>query len=441
MAEDQFAGLDDEFELEEEVADDPQKLAAARAELEERCQAANIDIAEHTSAIHVEPYPTVALPSGRDKRWINLHDLDDIRGLLSVPFERYVFLGNYVAICSYEDDLIEALVRHLGGATTRILYRRLLERPLALGDEDQGIHLGLQPQDNDSDAQLKLGSPTDALKVLSRRSYIDRDLALTIEGSQASQHDQAVSLLERISNSLFFQVDLQLDIPLTLARERRPRRRKRRSDQAYTVTDLEFPRREYDEVPMSLYWYARSAIEMPLLQFLAYYQVVEYYFPTYSHREASRRVRNILRDPTFRSDKDADIGRVLATLSSRGGSGFGDERTQLRATLQECIDPAALREFLTGDEDTQKHFASKNKSLTSRRIPVTNPTADLRNDVADRTYDIRCKIVHTKGEWNEGEVEILLPFSKEVEQLQFDIELIQYVARQVLIAASTPLQI
>jgi hypothetical protein len=118
---------------------------------------------------------------------------------------------------------------------------------------------------------------------------------------------------------------------------------------------------------------------------------------------------------------------------------LGDERSQLRATIAECIDPDSIREFVSVDENRKNFFSSKTKGITEHKIPVANPNLDLRNDVADRIYDIRCKIVHTKSDGQNGEVELLLPFSKEAEQLYYDIELVQYIAQQVLIAASSPL--
>jgi hypothetical protein len=121
--------------------------------------------------------------------------------------------------------------------------------------------------------------------------------------------------------------------------------------------------------------------------------------------------------------------------------GYGDERSQLRATLNECLEPGALRAFLTDSEERAKYFSSKTDSLTDQKIQIRNPDADLRNDVADRIYDIRCKIVHTKSGGPRGEVELLLPFSKEAELLYADIELIQFVAREVLVSASTPLRL
>jgi hypothetical protein len=265
-------------------------------------------------------------------------------------------------------------------------------------------------------------------------------LSLKLSGIKVERHDEAVGILSRVADAFFFQMDLSFGVGLNLARARqRPIYRSRLRAPGASLDDLVFPSQEYDEAPMSLYWYARSAQGMPLLQFLAYYQVMEFYFPTYFQAEARRKIRRILKSPMFRADRDADIGRVLSALSSKKGS-IGDERSMLRATLQECVDPDELRSFLSSDKRRHEFFSSKTESLTTHKLPLANPTADLRNDVADRMYDIRCKIVHTKHDVREGEVELLLPFSREAEQLYYDIDLICYLARQVLIAASSALK-
>jgi hypothetical protein len=178
---------------------------------------------------------------------------------------------------------------------------------------------------------------------------------------------------------------------------------------------------------------------MPLLQFLAFYQVLEFYFPIYSQAEAQRKLRTILKDPTFRGDRDADIGKLLSSIQITRSGAYGDERSQLKATLFECVDSDTLRDFLESDLSRKEFYATKGKGLF-HRLPLANPSADLRGDVAERMYDIRCKIVHTKNDLRDGEVELLLPFSKEAEQLSFDIELAQYLAQRVLIAGSLRFQ-
>lgn len=198
---------------------------------------------------------------------------------------------------------------------------------------------------------------------------------------------------------------------------------------------------EYDGAPISLYWYAKSAVNMPLLQFLAYYQVIEFYFSAYYQAETRRKIRVILKDPTFRSDRDADLGKILSAIRVNRSGSYGDERSQLRATLNECIDATALRKFIESREDRKKFLSEKIKGLTDHKLPLGNVNEDLRNRVADRIYDIRCKIVHTKSDAIDSEVELLLPFSKQAGQLYHDIDVLEYLAQQVIISASTPLHI
>lgn len=308
----------------------------------------------------------------------------------------------------------------------------------ASAKEGDTLSVALGQEHERSEIEIQIGNITDAMSSLAGVSKAS--LSIKLSGINISRHDKSLTVLTKITDSLFFQLDLQDDIALALSRSRRsfrrpPSRLRRRS---VNGIELEFPKIEFDDGPSSLYWYGTGAVGMPLLQFLAFYQVIEYYYPTYSQEEARRRIRMILKDPTFRIDKDADIGKVLSTISGHGG-GLGNERSQLRATIDACIDANELREFLTGDDEREKFFKTKQRGLTDHTVPIANKDSDLRRPVADVIYDIRCKIVHTKGESSEGEVELLLPFSKEAELLFHDIELMKFVAQKVLIAASAPL--
>ena len=90
---------------------------------------------------------------------------------------------------------------------------------------------------------------------------------------------------------------------------------------------------------------------MPLLQFLAFYQVVEFYFPVYAEAEAKRKLRAILKDPTFRGDREADIGRLLTGIQGSRTGSPGSELQQLKSTVNECVDHQDLRALLSSDED------------------------------------------------------------------------------------------
>jgi hypothetical protein len=379
-------------------------------------------------------YVLIEMPNGREKRLLELTSKKQIKKALNLAFEKFVFLGDYVAIANYEESTIEAIISAMNGMPSSFLARKIL------GIAEDGKKQIFTLNDDSSQVKIEISRPTEVMSLLAEGPLMGKmsHLSVKLSGITINQHNKSLDLLRRITDSLFFQLDMQSGLALSLVRDKRSLRRTRKH-RFKTEIDLDFPRVEFDKEPISLYWYARSAMGMPLLQFLAFYQVIEYYYPTYSQEETRKRIRTILKDPTFRYDRDADIGRLLAILSG-GGRGLGDERSQLRATLNACLDPIELREFFSEDTERESFFSSKQKGLTDCKISFGLKDQDLRDQVAELIYDIRCKIVHTKRE-SSDQVELLLPFSKEAELLFQDVELMQYVARKVLIAASVPLSL
>ena len=123
-----------------------------------------------------------------------------------------------------------------------------------------------------------------------------------------------------------------------------------------------------------------------------------------------------------------------------GWSASALERDQLRATIEECVTETDLSEFVMEVPDRQEFFKTKRPRLTSCQIRVGEGAIGIREQVAARLYDVRCRIVHAKE--TEDYPEAILPFTREADQLaHHDIELARFVARRVLIASSRPLSI
>ncbi len=343
-------------------------------------------------------------------------------------------LGDYMGICCYADGTIEAGIRAVGlMASPSYLLRRLFE------NEDRDYNtvepIILKQDDTETSLTISLGKPSDELQAFGHVAGWRTRFSVRITNSMAQTHEKALRTLEHLSNAIFFQIELQIGIPLSLQRERPRRTRGRQGLPKRDRHDLKFPECEYDPQPMSLFWYAKSARGMPLLQFLAYYQVLEFYMPTYSNHEAIGKVRNILKDPRFSPDKDPQIARILASLrpSSRG---FGDERSQFEAVLRRCVSPEELRAFYTSSKSRKEYYDKNFKSIASQKIPLQNKASDLLTETAIRLYEIRCRIVHTKDD-SDRELKPLLPYSKETFDLHSDIELIEFIATAVLVASST----
>lgn len=429
-----------DWEDSEEQAQAQAAFKLARTELIARCKAASIPFAEGDGAGFRESYISVTFPSGRGERRFNLYSAEAIRRLLSSPFEKYCFLKDYEGICSYELGVIEVGIRSMTlGAYS--MYGFVTPLFNVKADRRSVLNLAplIFPSPQEGQPQIEIGLASDMYWAVTSNGVNLPKITLKLIGCNVKTQSSAIELLEKISGALFFQIDKSSDLQLTLERQRTGVKRPKVSGNLRN--ELEYPQTQYDDAPLKLYTYGRSAIGMPLLQFLAYYQVIEFFFPRFSQTDAHRRIQAILKDPTFRATKDSDISKVLSAISiSRSGS-FGDERSQLKSTLLTCLDPDQIRGFFDADSERKEFFSAKQKAKSYHKIPLGTEGADLRADVAERIYDIRCKIVHTKNDSRDGVAELLLPFTQEAEQLAFDIALVRFVAQAVLISTSMPLNI
>ncbi|WP_405942245.1 hypothetical protein [Streptomyces sp. NBC_00207] len=448
---------------------DPFRLVA------ERCKEVGFEFEVLTG--ETQTYLTVAIPNGRQKRWRRL-SRDQAQSFLVNPFTEVTYLGDFDACLFRDKRTIEATVQ-LHGVGPRVEssifdipgIRKLDDGQLSLegefeesksSDSDSGDRI--RPgdawvldveQSPGLSCKVELGIASEGFMDFTTRSFRsglrnaayagrspfrDRPAVLRLGDVDVTRHDEALQLLARVSDALFFELDLCFDVPLKLATARdRIRRRRRRFVSRGGVPGgaVKAPRAAYSEKPLSLYWYGRASTGIPLLEFLAYYQVLEYYFPSYGRRDVLDRLRHELRDPRFEIEDDAHLSRVLM-LASQSGKGFGSERDQLKATIKGSVTEEHLKEFMGSDADFAGHFEGKALKDVAR-IDLKDRRSDLLNQVANRVYDIRCRIVHTKEDGGESAAEILLPFSKEAESLGPDVELVKFLAQKCLIAGASRL--
>jgi hypothetical protein len=406
----------------------------------------------------------VKLPAGRGKREISIRDVRSAEMLLSIPFERVHGVAGYRAYCSYEDKFVEAMlgtgnVHGFSYGPSEFTWRleRLLSRGQAGEDQerDPSRRLDFEKDDGKHKAlSLSIGPATDTFAALEnlrserililrlRPSQLHRPLTIRLDGVDLTSNDQAVRLIENTINAALFQIDQLAGIPAYPAIDEDIATRPGRTRTPRSGLTLVFPRYQYEPMPMSLYWYARIAAGMPLLQYLAYYQIIEFYFPIFAEKAAHETLRRMLKDPAFDANRDLDVGRLLGSLKPffvKGG--IREEQSALLDTIKGCVTEQELREFLGEDGGRAEYFKSRSQSIVRDKISLDRDTADLLTEVAHRIYAIRCRIVHTKAFDSGGKTELILPFSKEAQQLGYDIELIEFIARQVLIASSMPLEI
>lgn len=407
-------------------------------ELIKRCKKAKIEYDEQEENEEYEAFFSISLQAGRKKRNIYFEDEEDIDEFLKINFENYSFLDRYDAIYSASNKIVEAMIYPLQG-TTAILYRSILNYK-RLGRIDRNDLPSLTVNDiKNEDHKITIGQCSKEFELLTQnkpsRTRKFPYVTIKLQGFKVDQHVIAKKTLEKLSLSIFFQIDLKYKIPINLSvySTATPRF----SFGFRGAAEIDYPKREYDEDALALYWYAKSAKNMPLQKFLAFYQVLEFYYPNFTKVSAKKKVKNLLLDPSFNIDKDKDLNRILDVVESSSSS-TTDERSQLYATLEECVAPSELITFFKS-KTIHDFFIKKNKEITEVIIPLADKKADIIKCVANRVYDIRCRIVHTKD--LSGTTKPLLPNSQGAESLNEDIKLLEFLAKKVIISASSPITI
>jgi hypothetical protein len=92
--------------------------------LASRCDANKIDWTQETGEGGYH-YLQIQIPAGRDRRPIRIYTLSHIRDFLDVPFERLTFLGDYLAVCCYEEGTMEAEIEILSAGASSFFDRDL----------------------------------------------------------------------------------------------------------------------------------------------------------------------------------------------------------------------------------------------------------------------------------------------------------------------------
>ncbi len=194
-----------EFDEEEFRSNDPgDDVITPKKQLSERCSAADIALIEDTRTPNEEPTLRLGIKCGRNTRWLILWSDESIREVLSIPFEKYTFLSDLEAICSYGDGTIEAGVRPIGinFASNNYLFRRLF----GVDRFSDGINIEaakiVLSATQEGQPDIEIGPASEVFHKLAR-SRGRRGITLKISGCRVTTHDAALTLLNKAAGSIF----------------------------------------------------------------------------------------------------------------------------------------------------------------------------------------------------------------------------------------------
>ncbi|MBB2951578.1 hypothetical protein [Sphingobacterium sp. JUb56] len=387
------------------------------------------------------------IPCEREFTLLNLKEDIEADFYLKSNFEKYKYIKDYEAIWSTEEKVIECELENTRKFLGFTLLSRNLHRIFGENEYNSEDYNRYEFDNSEVGIKISIGHASIEYALLacksgaySNFSFNRRKITIRIENISIPTHEKAQKILEKIGNSLLFKIDMTLNLGLKLAQDRSFKKSFNKNRKSEFLVDKSFPIYEYDKEPISLYWYAKSAYEMPLLQFLALYQILEFYFPIFSQKAAHQQIKDLIKDPRFNANKDSDITRIISAISlNKNREGFGTELEQLKATISSCVTDDDIREVIQQNDMVDFYKERKSKKISNKTFNLENKSTNLINESAERIYEIRCRVVHTKA--SEKNYEPLLPSSPELKDLGNDITIIEMIVKKIMISTSRLLTI
>lgn len=177
--------------------------------------------------------------------------------------------------------------------------------------------------------------------------------------------------------------------------------------------------------------------EDPMMQFIAYYHVLEYFFKTII-KERTRKSIDEVEGLEMPSEENAELKREIIKKLSCNFKNLINvrEADSLLLTLENYISIDELKARLEFISASSIDYYKSNKVSFSNgsKVDLLNGTDELIfKNLRDRIYKTRNSIVHNKAnEDNEDENFIYNPFENE-EELRKEIPLMRAIAEQIII--------
>jgi hypothetical protein len=256
-------------------------------------------------------------------------------------------------------------------------------------------------------------------------------LLLTIKidhDRMAIREHELIRRAEGLARSLVYELDVRNGRVIGLSPRPLPSEVRRPTRPEARLESIRYPEIEIQHEVADLFNFASHASDNPPLAFLSYYQTLEYFIPAAVRRSTLDRIRRELRDPMFDRDSDKCIMRIMSTAER---SARLPEADQTRILVREKVRHDRLEEFFSSEWGN--YFSKHGPVQGVEVINLKHPTKDLTDQVADRIYQIRNRIVHAKDDPRYEEARVLLPRGQEAQALGPDVELVRLLASEAVL--------
>ncbi|MBB5477650.1 hypothetical protein [Micromonospora parathelypteridis] len=246
----------------------------------------------------------------------------------------------------------------------------------------------------------------------------------------------ALHVAEELARSLLFEAAASLRTSTSLI----PRRERGsyHARIASRLATLRFPVARFNDQAAALFQLASDHFNQTVLnRYILYYQSVEYYLPLHDRKAAIQQIRRTLHSPLFSLSEDED---VLSLIGILGRQSSKSERDSFVDLVADSVGSDRIMNWLTQlERSVPEHFTKRGPIKHVTTLSSKDTSRDIVKQVANRIYDVRCRIVHSKAGGGKEGIEAIFPGDREANALQPDLELLRVVAIEVISGFGSPL--
>lgn len=269
---------------------------------------------------------------------------------------------------------------------------------------------------------------------LKMRDLLHRPLTIRVYNLAAASSEEAVKRSNQVIDSCLFELSYLKGITLSLQEEWTPRQQKVRPFQLgenYTNSEqLPLPKATFNSDIIRFYQRGMSTDD-PVIQFLSFYQVLEYYFVSVSDKLLYDKLSRRINDPKF-STSQSNLDRIIQDTSNHKSQ--TNETDMLKQVLDKFIDETELIEFIKAYEIYLKNsLYSKKCNIFGEDIEVKLLLGHVFGNLAKRIKTIRNALVHSSDRYERNQRYI--PTTSNENIIRSEIPLIKYLSEKVIIAS------
>jgi hypothetical protein len=197
--------------------------------------------------------------------------------------------------------------------------------------------------------------------------------------------------------------------------------------------DWSIPNCEYDENVVGYYKVAKTS-PFSGQSFLAYYNVLEYFFSRVAEDRLHKLLAAEINRPSFKASADG-LDRIISIV--RGQDAQRQEKELLVGVMQFYVTPADAAGFIKDFEDRYgKGFYTKEKKIFGKSLRVDPSLDSVIATIANLLKHVRNAIVHSTDVYDRTERH--LPFSESDYVIYDYVPLVRFFAERVLFGTAGP---